>query len=456
MKSIYLQFGHQSAFQAMVEHMISHYLDVYGIARASTIQQANAILSYGSEVSGDTPLLEVPCIPSDLIPAELDDWQELGAGLRGPGSVQFKENAIICSGDVFAFCAGQLYRAEELEEDLFEPATHAEAKPFLLARYGLENRPLVDEIMLAFFKKLLGEISIPQAKAWVTFDVDSLRKWTWKKNIKHLLLFPVYAIRLQTLRWVRELIQMCKSLAPIKDPYFQVPSIIEKMEGRPGSIFFLGRKYDHKAFRYDIQKTPYAGLPGYCLRSNLQVGMHGSPLSAGSKHDLELEKLVLSEVLESAAKDGETTLFKNIPNSSRQHYLYTLPGATFSFLSQIGIHTDSSMGFNDRPGFRCGTCHPFIWWDIGTMQAIKLKEIPLVLADFQIHNPANFSESESLCIVLDYLEKVKQVGGVYTLLFHNMYFSQADFPGHSAFFEKVLQLCEQKNMEWFTPQSIKK
>jgi len=47
----------------------------------------------------------------------------------------------------------------------------------------------------------------------------------------------------------------------------------------------------------------------------------------------------------------------------RMHYLRWQWPTTAHGWEQAGFHYDSTLRFADRPGFRCGTCHPYPMFD---------------------------------------------------------------------------------------------
>ena len=48
---------------------------------------------------------------------------------------------------------------------------------------------------------------------------------------------------------------------------------------------------------------------------------------------------------------------------------------------RCGLAYDSTLGYNERPGFRAGTCIPIRPWLFGSNRECNLVEIPLVAMD---------------------------------------------------------------------------
>jgi hypothetical protein len=400
----------------------------------------------GDDLELSTRQIRIPAVESALIPEAVEFYQDLP--IPTGGHPKKGEYSWIFSTDLLSFLCGQLYRAEELLPQFKQQASAAEATGFLGERFQFFDRPIVDLWMLELLKFLLGgEFSqIEQnlkPQVWLTHDIDEIRKWTPVQKLK----FPFKAILMllkgEFIKTARESGSYFTSLFRIEDPWYKIPDILNCNKDLHATFFFLGHPRDHKAYRYDIRFGDGPRMVQACQQQGHSLGLHGSPLHADHKEALDSEKKRIESVM---IKTESLVL-------SRQHYLKITPQKTFDHLMAIGIQIDSTLGFNDRPGFRCGTCFPFRWYDLNQQRLCPLYEIPLILGDWQIHDPANFDLQSSLKTLDFYAEQVRKVGGVFTLLFHNIYFS-TDYPGHADFYQKIL--IKVKNQGWaiFDPLSF--
>jgi hypothetical protein len=89
--------------------------------------------------------------------------------------------------------------------------------------------------------------------------------------------------------------------------------------------------------------------------------------------------------------------------------------------SEAGFKYDSTLGFNDNIGFRFGTCYPWNLYDLKADQKLPIVEIPLIVQDVAMLSPKKGLRL-NWEMALDYIvlmtERVKEVGGVLTLLWH--------------------------------------
>jgi hypothetical protein len=183
----------------------------------------------------------------------------------------------------------------------------------------------------------------------------------------------------------------------------------------------------------------FATLLRQTMKQGHAVGLHGNPRHARSLPALGREAKRLSVLSEAPVVQ------------CRQHYLRIDPRSTLYNLDALGFKLDSSMGFNDRPGFRCGSCTPIRWWDLHRGQALRIRELAFSVGDFNLHDPTQFDVERSLAMVRGQAGWTLLAGGVMTLLFHELYFWEGDFPGHADFFSRALRDMERMGLRSLVP-----
>jgi hypothetical protein len=102
----------------------------------------------------------------------------------------------------------------------------------------------------------------------------------------------------------------------------------------------------------------------------------------------------------------------------RQHYLRWCP-ETWTDWESCGLAYDSSVGFADQVGFRCGTCFPYLPWLLNRDRCAELLEIPLLVMDAALVQYMKLNPQRSREVVRGLLKRCSLVGGVFTLLWHN-------------------------------------
>lgn len=104
---------------------------------------------------------------------------------------------------------------------------------------------------------------------------------------------------------------------------------------------------------------------------------------------------------------------------SRQHYLRLELPVTCRLLAENGISDDYTMGWAELPGFRAGTCTPFLFYDLEKEEASALRIWPFQLMDGTFRDYLDTGPEESAEIAGDIIRKVRDAGGTLITLWHN-------------------------------------
>jgi hypothetical protein len=105
--------------------------------------------------------------------------------------------------------------------------------------------------------------------------------------------------------------------------------------------------------------------------------------------------------------------------SGRQHYLRFSPETTWRIWSDAGMAFDSTLGYADQPGFRCGTCLPYPVFDLSARQPLPLWERPLIIMDVSLAIVQGCTPAQGRAIMDDLTGQVRRYGGEMVLLWHN-------------------------------------
>jgi hypothetical protein len=366
-------------------------------------------------------LLEQTGISShDLKPGEFEGHKTLFHS--GKGSIQF---------DIFS---AVFYMCSRYEEYLpFEADEHGRfrAENSTAYRFGFINEPIVEQWTQKLCSRLKLAYPNNNYKFNLTIDVDDA--WMYKNrpcisNIgnltKSLLTFKIKEF------WFRLAVLLNKK----PDPWFTFDYLegLEKRLDQPIQYFFLlGRKsafdraisFKRKAFRSLLQK----------LQAERKVGMHPSYASNFSEEQLNTEFYALSSVNTSK------------PLHSRQHYLKLSFPETFNKLIKLGIREEYSMGWPSQAGFRAGISRPFPFYNLSAEKETHLLFVPFMVMDRTLKDYMNLSTLEAMSQIKSTIEKVKAVGGQYTMLWHNDSISNfGEWEGWREVFEEAINLGRAK------------
>jgi len=108
----------------------------------------------------------------------------------------------------------------------------------------------------------------------------------------------------------------------------------------------------------------------------------------------------------------------------RQHYLLWSPGKTHFNWKKSGFSFDSTLGYAEHVGFRCGTCKEFSFWDHINKQKMALKERPLIMMESSLLSEEymGMSLNEAKKTILYLKNACKVVRGNFVFLWHNSHF----------------------------------
>ena len=109
----------------------------------------------------------------------------------------------------------------------------------------------------------------------------------------------------------------------------------------------------------------------------------------------------------------------------REHYLRFEVPITWQVWENNGMKVDSTCGYADKEGFRCGTGNEFTVFNILTREKLKLKERPLIVMDCSLFDYNNNSYDEAIKKV----RKMTKLTKDFTMLWHNSYIKHIKFYG---------------------------
>lgn len=422
----------------------------YGLVRANSLSEANAVLCYGQVDSefGQIPVIHCPVLSTEWLPKILA--VEPNTGFVAPHGAQWSKTGVQVNlnFDLFSFLAGTLFLAEEYQSKHYETSRDAQSTGLLAQRFGFLDKPYVDQWVRWVFEQLLGGRILVQSvweqkglHFWMTHDVDQLLRWNWKRTCLHLIALPFQMFYSPKRTW-----QLTKSLwssrVKSRDPLDQIDTVIQCDEPRPSSFFVLGWPKDHLVARYDVRQKRFKKTLSQIPKSGREVGLHGSPLHPQSAELLSEEVRRIRQSLDCPVR------------MSRMHFLRFDLRKTPRALIQAGIEMDSSLGFNDRPGFRCGSAMPFRWFDLEKDEELPLVMVPLVFADHQRQEWLHAAAPEFIEEMLSYVRKCREVGAPCTVLMHDLYFANMICPGHPEFYAKILSELDREKIQWMEAREM--
>ncbi len=210
---------------------------------------------------------------------------------------------------------------------------------------------------------------------------------------------------------------------------------IEERYGAKSSFYFMATDQNIQQSRlYDVEILE-SDL-GDIVDKGWEVGLHGGYFSYDSAEAIKKEKRRLEKVL------GRSVY------GYRNHWLCFKVPDTWEHLKEAGFWYDTTIGYNDCPGFRNGMCYPFKPFNLNSGREIDIVEIPLAVMDCSLFGSAR-SPAVAWETVKKLVDTVEKYNGVITLLWHNTIFESAYRADWKILYNKILNYCFNKNA-WLT------
>lgn len=147
-----------------------------------------------------------------------------------------------------------------------------------------------------------------------------------------------------------------------------------------------------------------------------------------------------SELMAAERQHVERALEQSV-TTCRQHWLRFSWKQTWAAQQQAGFKLDSTLGFNDRPGFRCGAALRFRPLAPGAKAG--LEAVPMVLMDSHLYDYLALESAERYREMQRWLDEVRFVRGQATVIWHTHVLA-TDY-GWSDGFAELLRLLDRGN-----------
>lgn len=308
-----------------------------------------------------------------------------------------------------------LSRYEEMVVCERDPHQRFPYRKSLTYHYGFIDYPIIDEYAM-LLRQLVTQhyptlsVQKQRPKVILTHDIDILFRFGNMWN-NFRTLFAGDLIARHSIRLLRKSLQQYRLYRAdtSNDPYNL--AILKLITQNPQEyeqiFFFLALPPYAPDFSYAIDSFEAKRLMETITLCQKGVGLHGS-YHAHNRAELFLQEKARIEAT------------ANMPiTHHRQHYLRFDAMATPQIWAAAGIKHDYTLGYAEREGFRCGTCHPFPLFDLTRNAVLPVIEHPLIAMDTTmiIHQKVNMRNAYlKLCYLLSVCQSVE---GEFVFLWHN-------------------------------------
>lgn len=207
---------------------------------------------------------------------------------------------------------------------------------------------------------------------------------------------------------------------------------VNDQAGNRVSFYFIPIQTDkNKDDPIDLRTPEMVNLFREIVNSGHTVGFHPGYSTYNHSRNFKKSSEAFKEALVSISIP-----FNNM--GGRQHYLRYNILKTPQLWQQNNFTYDSSLGYEDKPGFRCGVCYQYKMFDFENRLKMDLLQKPLIIMECTVLGPSfsAFIYSNKTYKIFDYFKSVcKQFEGDYVILWHNSYFRNEKL---KSFYEKIV------------------
>lgn len=194
-----------------------------------------------------------------------------------------------------------------------------------------------------------------------------------------------------------------------------IMEVNERANNRVTFNFIAGRSHPALDGDYQLYDPVIRGLIRCISERGHDIGLHPSYNTYRDATQTAREAELLRAVMDSESVQQDSM-------GSRQHFLRWETPTTARNLEAVGMDYDSTLGYADRPGFRCGTSREYPMYDVVERRRLALRQRPLILMECSViadrYMALGYTDA-ALELMLVLKERALRYGGDFTLLWHN-------------------------------------
>jgi hypothetical protein len=341
--------------------------------------------------------------------------------------IELNDRGAIIHYDILGLTYWMLTRLEEVGRTDLDDHQRFPAVSSHAYQHGYLERPIVDEWLLILgqvIKQVWPNLELKKHKFSinVSHDVDSPSQYAFKSWPSICRMMASHLIKRRDVKsfFTAPYVKIfTRNRLHSVDPFNTFDWLMDISEAnniKSAFYFICGRTQPEKDADYEPESPVIRELMRRIHARGHEIGLHPS---YGTFQKPELIKKEADRLKRICAKEGidqETW-------GGRMHYLRWEQPTTLGAWNESGLNYDSTLGYADRPGFRCGTCHEYTAFEPIGQQLLSLRIRPLVLMECTVIGSAYLdlgTAAEDKMMLLR--ERCNKVGGSFNFLWHNSTF----------------------------------
>jgi hypothetical protein len=384
----------------------------------------------------------LPCARWD---AEREGWHAaLGSPLPAPGFadlpaplIESRKAEHLIHYDILGLCYWMLARVEEIDRTDLDNHQRFPAISSHAFKHSYLERPIVDEwlhILGQVIQRQWPNIRLKrqQFKMSVSHDVDRPSRYgfaSWRNLARRMAGDSVRGNFTSALSgpWVR--LNTKTRLHPA-DSYNTFDWIMDQSDrhGLTSAFYFICGHTSAMDGEYQVEHPAIRNLLRRIHSQGHEIGLHPS------YNTYEMPDLLKREAERLRRVCAEESIQQNVWGG-RMHYLRWKHPATLCAWADAGLTYDSTLGYADHAGFRCGTSFEYPGFNPVKAETLSVRVRPLIAMETSVLSKKYMGrgESNALAVFQDLKSKCIKLNGQFTLLWHN-----SELMAYRSLFSKLL------------------
>ncbi|MBK9271204.1 MAG: hypothetical protein IPM48_06375 [Saprospiraceae bacterium] len=363
-----------------------------------------------------------------LHPAGFDSFQNMPVLFRSIEANGF---------DFFYAIFWLLSRMEEYRANPTDAHQRFSSHSSLLFQSNLLKIPMID-VWLDWFDQQIfqhfgikAERKIQTPSLTIGVDIDFFWKYHYKSWWK---LAGAGMLELITFQWKQLAERISVIMNQIKDPYDSYDEIEKLSNPFVKIMFFVLAGGDSANDNNQSVDIPDAKQLLKKLSLKHPIGLHPSYSSFLNADQLETEKNKLENAIDQRI------------SSSRFHFLRMKLPESYVQLERNQITDDYSLGFAEQSGFKAGTVHSFLWYNLSEEKVTSLRIHPFVAMDRGYKDYLKYNSAEALNDMLHFYKICRRYGGDCHVIWHNSSFGRSgEWKEYHGFLQKLIASILKEN-----------
>ncbi len=368
-------------------------------------------------------------MPNNIIltTVEVNNERHDFVNMYGSGIVERLGTEVRFDTDIFAASFFMLSRWEELVSNTKDKYDRFPAHSSIAYQNNFLQRPIVNEYVEIMWALLVGMGYRGKRKSRTytvvpTHDVDYPKIWT--TAISKLRSIAFSTLKDPNLNEAASKIKGIVNGQDLYNTFDTLMSLAEENEVQANFNFMAGGDsvFDSS---YELNSHFIIDVLKEIKSRGHNIGFHPSYNSYNNevlfKNELAQLQIAVSDKVE----------------SGRQHYLRFSVPSTWQIWEESKMEWDSTMGYAEEVGFRCGVCYPFPVFDIEQRKQLTLIERPLLVMDVTLAIYKNLLPVKAIEEMELVKSQVKKYCGEFVFLWHNSSFTIRPWQGYNEVLEEM-------------------